>query len=193
MKLQPREIRALALLPVGVIVVLLVRWISSPSPPAPAVSSQPADLLERRLNQVRQLGATVPARERALRVVRDQLAVREKSILQFSTAPQAQAHLLEVVRRIASANKIEARGGDFAPPRPLGDDYGEVAVSINFECPIDPFMNFLADLSRETELISPSELHISAANQKNKTINVRMVLSGVVPKKLVPEKKATLL
>ena len=58
-----------------------------------------------------------------------------------------------------------------------------------FECPIDAFVNFLADLSKEPELIAPSEIHVGVGNAKIKTINVRMMLAGVVSRRLVPEKR----
>jgi hypothetical protein len=60
---------------------------------------------------------------------------------------------------------------------------------VTFECHVEQLVNFLADLSHEPQMIVPSEERIAAANAKEKTINVRMVLAGVVAKKLVPEKK----
>ncbi len=54
---------------------------------------------------------------------------------------------------------------------------------------MEQIVNFLADLSREPELVVPSEERIASGNPKEKTMGVRMVLAGVVAKKLVPEKK----
>jgi hypothetical protein len=72
----------------------------------------------------------------------------------------------------------------------FGDAYGEVSAGVNFTCHIDQFVNFFADLSREPDLLSPAELTVSTVGDpKNKTLNVRMILSGVVTRKLVPEKK----
>jgi len=51
------------------------------------------------------------------------------------------------------------------------------------------FVETLADLSREPDLLAPSEVIMNAQDQKNKILSVRMILSGVVPRKLVPEKK----
>jgi hypothetical protein len=180
-------VAALALLAAGVILNIFFR---STAPSAEIVSATDSpELLEARLRKLRQVAATVPGRTEILKNVQAQLAARQKGIMSLTTAPQAQAHLLEVIRRVASANKIEARGGDFAAPSLLGDDYGQVAASVSFECRIEDFLNFLADLSKEPELIAPSEVHIGAANPKTKSISVRMTLAGVVPKKLVPEKK----
>ncbi len=187
MNLKRSHVAALALLAAGVVLNIVFR---TSSPTAEVVSAtDSAPLLELRLRKLRQLAATVPARTEVLKTFHTQLQTREKGVMAFATASQAQAHLLEVVHRVAAANKIEARGGDFAPPSLLGDDYGQVAVSIMFESPIESFVNFLADLSKEPELIAPSEVHVATGNIKIKTVNVRMTLAGVVNRKLVPEKK----
>ncbi len=177
----------MALLILAVLGIVAYRYSSST--PEVVSSADSTDLLERRLAKLRAQAALVPAKTAALKVVQSELQNREKFVIASATAPQAQAHLLDVIHRVAAANKIEPRGGDFTPPSLFGTDYGQVAVSILFECRIEDFVNFLADLSKEPELISPSEIHMNAGNAKNKTINVRMTLAGVVSKKLVPEKR----
>lgn len=188
MKLKTRDLRAIALLGVALLGMVAYRWISS----APQVvgGAETPELLEMRLAKLRRVAATVPGKSAALATLRTQVDARDKHVLAFATAPQAQAHLLELIHRVATANKIEPRGGDFTPPVPLGDDYGQVAVSVLFECRIEDFVNFLADLSREPELVAPSEIRIAAANAKIKTINVRMTLAGVTLRKLVPERRS---
>jgi hypothetical protein len=47
----------------------------------------------------------------------------------------------------------------------------------------------MAELANEPQLLATSEVRVAAANAKQKTIQVRLGLSAVVPKKLVPEKK----
>jgi hypothetical protein len=188
MSLKRSHVAAIALLLAGVILNIVFR--NSSAVPDVVSASDSTSLLELRLKKLRALAATVPAKTTVLKTVQSLMQAREKGVMSFATASQAQAHLLEVVHRVASANKIEARGGDFAAPSLLGADYGQVAVSVLFECPIESFVNFLADLSKESELIAPSEVHVAAGNVKTKTINVRMTLAGVVSRKLVPEKKS---
>jgi hypothetical protein len=50
----------------------------------------------------------------------------------------------------------------------------------------------LADLSARQELVATSDLRMAAGNPKQKTINVRMTVSGIVPKRLIPDKRSTL-
>ena len=79
-----------------------------------------------------------------------ELAEREKGVIQAETLPQAQAQLMQVVRRIpaAQAPPIEIRSVEVGQARPLGDDYGEISVPMSFECRIEQLVNLLADDSR---------------------------------------------
>ena len=105
------------------------------------------------------------------------------------TAPQAQAQLLEMIRRVGKDDGIEVRGAEEMKVRPLADDYGEVVVAVSFNCRIEQFVNFMTDLANRPELISTSDIRLAASNPKEKTVLVRLGLSAVVPRKLVPAKK----
>jgi hypothetical protein len=120
-----------------------------------------------------------------------QLAVKEQGVIQAETAQQAQAQLLQTIRTLGKTENIDARGGEFGPVKPLGEDYGEVSVAVAFECGIDHLVNFLAALTSEKALLATSEMRITSANPKEKTVNVRLTLSGVIPRKLVPEQKGS--
>jgi hypothetical protein len=73
--------------------------------------------------------------------------------------------------------------------QPLGKDYGEAAVVVTFECRIEQLVNFLAVLTAEPELLATNEIRVISTNQKEKKVSVRLTLAGVVPRKLVPEKR----
>lgn len=180
---------ARALMGLGVGLLALIVYLSWNSTPPVVSGTDSAALLEMRLARLRQTAATVPAKRRILLGAEDQLKTREKSVMNFVTAPQAQAHLLEVTRRLASGNRIDLRGSDFSAPKLISEDYGEVGVALTFDCTIDQFVNFLADLSKEPELIAPEDVRVASGNMKTKTLNVRMAVGGLVPKSLVPQKK----
>ena len=192
MTISPRERRALVLLVVTVVAAALLRFVFSDSPTVSVVSanvSQDSTALARqRLARLRATAATVPAREAAMKQTSADLAVRERGIIQADTAPEAQAALLGIVRQIGKNDMIDVRGGEFGPPKSFGD-YGLVYATVTFECHIEELVNFLADLSRAQELAVPSEERILSVNQKDKTMSVRMVMAGVVAKKLIPQKK----
>ena len=175
-----------------VLVILLVRFVflsDGPTVVKPVASTRSASLAEKQLAKYRQVAATVPAKEALLAQVDAELAAREKGVLVADTAPQAQARLFEIAKKVAKAEGIDLRGGELGQVRALGTDYGEATASVTFECHIEQFINFMAGLSHEPELLAPADIRVNTANQKEKTITVRMTLGGMVPKKMVPERK----
>jgi len=188
--LTARDRRALVLLGAGLLTVIVLRfgvYGDRQTPVVAATNSVP--LAEKRLARLRQVAATVPAKEALAKKMNSEAELRERGMIQAPTAQQAQAQLLETIRRVAKAENIDVRGGDFPELRPLGSEYGEAAVSVSFDCHIEDLVNFLADLTKETELLATNEIRIASANPKNKMLNVRLTLAGVVPRKLVPVKK----
>jgi hypothetical protein len=192
MNLNQRDRRALILLAVSLLVSAVLYYGfpggTDTTPAASAPIAQDPVLARQRLAYLRQVAASVPAREALMKQTSIDLASRETGILQADTIPQGEAALLEIARRIGKEEQLDVRGGDFGTPKVFGD-YALVYATVTFECHVEQLVNFLADLAKEPELIAPSEEHITSGNAKEKTMNVRMVLAGVVPKKLIPEKK----
>ena len=189
MKLEKRE--RLLLLVAGVLAVLVaVRLgVGSSAPAIAEASVDSVEMAEKKLVKLRQLAATVPGKEALLKQANAQLAAKEVGVIQAETAQQAQAQLLQVIRTLGKTEGIDARGGEFGPVKPLGADYGEVSVSVAFDCRIEQLVNFLADLTSETALLATSDVRINSTNTKEKTLGVRLSLSGVIPRRLVPEQK----
>jgi hypothetical protein len=187
--LSPRDRRGLMII-AATLVIGAIFYLGYPDSSGPAVSAAADDpkLAQMRLTRLRHVAATVPSREATMKQVSLDLAEREKGILQADTAAQGQAALLEIARRVGKEEQLDVRGGDFATPKAFGD-YGLVYATVTFDCHVEQLVNFLADLARQPELIVPSEEHITAGSGKEKLMGVRIVLAGVVPKKLVPEKK----
>lgn len=191
MKLSERERRLLLLLIPAVLIFAALQFggFTDSSSTASPNSADSVALAQQRLNRLRQLKAVLPAREALAKQTALDLAAREKGLIPGDTAAQAQAALLEAARRVGKANQLDIRGGEFPAPKPFGE-YGMVFSSVSFECHIEQLVNFLADLGRQPELMAPSEQRITAAlDKKQKIVVVRMVLAGVVSKKLIPEKK----
>lgn len=192
MTLSSRDRRALLLLAVAV-ATSIVAYVALPGDtPAPVVAAAgdiPA--AEKRLARVRQLAAAVPGKQKNLETARAERQAREQGLIRAETAAQAQARVLEVVRRAAKAlpAPVEIRAIELGQIRPFGDEYGEALVSVSFECRIEDLVNLLAEISNQPELVATSELRIGAANAKEKTVSVRLTVSGLVPRNLVPEKK----
>lgn len=194
MKIEQRDKRALLVLAVGCAVLVLYLALSGESGRPQVVGA--ADSIpsaERRLARVRQLAAGVSGRQDVLKQVSSELAQREQGVIQADTAAQAQAQLLDVIKRVAKAQTPPLEFGTVELGQQvarLGEDYGEVQVTVPFTCHIDELLNFLADLTRQPEALATNEMRVSAGDAKQKTMRVRLTIVGVVPKRLVPQKKA---
>jgi hypothetical protein len=145
---------------------------------------------EQRLERVRKLAAMLPGKEAVLKQASAELAAREKGLLPGDTVAQAQVWLQNLIQRAAQANGFNAPGLEAMNAKPLGNDYGEVSVSVAFTCGIEQLVNFLAAIANQPEVLATNEINITGGRDKKKTLQVRLSLSGVVPKKLLPVKKA---
>lgn len=191
--LTQRDRRALALLALCAVVFSAIYFW--PQEGADVVgAAMTVDQMEQRVTKLRRMAAAAPGRNEALKRVQEELGKREAGMLKAATVAQAQAEMLEIVRRVVKhqPETFSLRGTEFGAPRPLGDAYGEVTLTVSVECPIDLLISFLADISNQSELIAVSEVQLSQAAEKAKTIPARLTFSGVVARSLVPEKKGGL-
>ena len=190
MKLTARDRKLLSFAVTSIVLTLFLRYfVLDDKTAAPAPKTGNVALSQQRAVRLRQVIATLPARDAITKQTAIDLADRERGMIQADTAPQAQAALLEIARRVGQSEQIDVRSGDLGPPKPFGD-YGLVFATITFECHIEQLVNFLADLQKQPELVGPAEERITSGQQaKQKIVIVRMLLAGVVAKKLVPEKK----
>lgn len=185
-----RDRRALVLL--GLSAVAVIAYLYWPDNGNADVVSAGVDSIpqaERRLARMRQLAVVVPVRQEALRTATDELAKREKGLIQADTANQAQARLLEILRRLARAQGAEIRSVELGQPKTFADDYGEVSITVMLNTRIEQIVNLLADLGAQPELIGTSDLQLSGASEKQKITSARLTVAALVPKKLIPEKK----
>ncbi len=190
MKITERDRRALIVLGAA-LAIGGIFWVATPSPDeievVGAIDSVPA--AEKRLIRMRQLSSMVPGREQALSEASAELAIREKGLLQAETAAQAQAQLQQVLRRLAKKWSLDLKGTEMGQARKLGEHYGEVLISVSFDARVEQLVNLLAEITEQPELIATNELRITGATGKDKSMPVRLTVSGVVPRALVPEKK----
>jgi hypothetical protein len=192
--LSERDRRAVKALGVAVgifVVVFAVVWFWPQSSSGATIVSASVPQAEKRLKSLRRLAGGVPAREAIDRRFSAELAGREKGLIDAETPAQAQAQLLQIVRRVAQLQSppMPISASDFSPVRPFHDAYGEIVVTITADCGIEQIVNFLADLSNQKELLSVASLQFGAAHPKKKTMPVRIAISGLTPKRLAPVRK----
>jgi Type II secretion system (T2SS), protein M subtype b len=174
----------------AVAAIVFVRFfVLADRSPEVVAASESAPMAEKRLERLRQIAATVPGKEVLMKQASGELESREKGILRAETSAQAQAQLQELLHRVGAANGIDIRGIEDMRVKLLGADYGEASVTVRFTCLIEQLVNLLAALATQPELISTNQILITGSADKNKIIQVRLTLSGVVSRKLAQEKK----
>ena len=193
--LEPREKKALialsAALALAAVVFAYEFWPAGSAVAADAIP-QSVPQMEQRLAKVREIAATVPGKQEILKRVAADLETREKGLIRAETAQQAQAQVITILRGLgaAEAPPIEIRATELGAITTFGDDYGAGNVSIQVECRIEQLLNFLAALAARPELIATRDLRVIAGDPKQKTLNVRITVAGIVPKSLAPKKGA---
>ena len=193
--LEPREKKAVLALGVTLALTagaLIYEFWPAGSAVVAQASPQSVPQMEQRLARVRETAATVPGKQEILKKVAADLQTREKGLIRAETAQQAQAQVITILRGLGAseAPPIEIRATELGAIAPFGDDYGAVNVSIQVECRIEQLLNFLAALAARPELIATRDLRVIAADPKQKTLNVRITVAGIVPKSLTSKKGA---
>jgi hypothetical protein len=174
----------------AVAAILILRFfVLADRSPDVVAASESVPMAEKRLERLRQISATVPGKEALMKQASAELESREKGMLKAETGAQAQAQLQELLHKVGAANGIDIRGIEEMRIKPLGADYGEASVTVRFTCLIEQLVNLLAALATQPELVSTNQIQITGNADKNKTIQVRLTLSGVVTRKLAQEKK----
>ncbi len=194
MTITDRDKRALIVLgAVAVIALGVYFWPQEAASTNVVGLSGSVDTAEHRLEQVRRLAAQVPGRQAQLDAITADVGRWEEGLIRQETGQQAQAQLLGILREIASSQDppVEFASVEIGQIQPLGDseDYGEVLVSVNFECGIEQLVNMLADLTHRPEAVATDEIRIAPKNEESKTIQVRLQVAGLVPRSLVPEQR----
>lgn len=196
MNAQARNRRALIVLAAALAVWAVLKMTWKPPDAAAAPEFDSIASAESRLVRLRRQASLVPGREQTLKLATAELESREKAVIQAETAAQAQAQLLAAARRAAAAlpQPVEFASTELAREvTPLGDQYGEVMVSVTFVCQIENLVNLLAELTAQPEAIATRDMRIQQRQTKDqKAIAVRLTLSGLVPRKLVPERRGAL-
>ncbi|MGC2657292.1 MAG: type II secretion system protein GspM [Bryobacteraceae bacterium] len=192
MTLSDRDRRALILLGAAAGALLLLWMILNVFSGAGRTTGDAVALQEKELSHLRILAAALPSRERQYKQAGTDLATREKMLIEATDEKLAQERLLAVVHKLAAAQAppLELRTTELAQPKPYGN-YGEVTVTVNVACRIEQLVNFLSDLSAQPEAIGSEDLHIFGINEERKEMQVRLTVGGLIPKRLLPKKKAS--
>jgi|HubBroStandDraft_6_1064221.scaffolds.fasta_scaffold395603_2 hypothetical protein len=199
MMLQPRERKFLIAWAVCMPLLGIAYWSSGSSATvnAPRSSSAPVETIEhaqKRLAYLRTAESTVSGKQALLDQAKTELATREKGLLAGDSASEAQAQLLQVLQRVAAAQNppLQVKQVELGQPKPFGENYGMVTVAVTIDARIDEIVNLLAGLNAQPEVVATDDMRFGASHPKQKTIPVRLTVSGIVSRKLLPQKKGIL-
>jgi hypothetical protein len=184
--------RRLVYLLVGsALAMLIIRFgfLGESAAPVVAASVESIPQAEQRLDQLRRVAATVPGKEAVKKQMDAEVSQREKGLIGGETEAQARAQLLELTTNIAKANGIDTRGMDDYHSKVITPDYGDISVTVSFTCGIEKLVNFMAAMANQPQILATNEIQINGGNDKKKNIQVRLNVSGLVPRKLLPAEK----
>ncbi len=194
MNISEKDRRALKLLAVAVgLAALYVAydfWPNSSAATPVTATADSVEVAEQRLARLRDIAAAAPAKQDVLKKVTAELALRETGLIRAETAQQAQAVVITKIREVLQQETppVDLRGTELGGVEALGEAYGLVPASVQFECRVEQLVNVLAAIAALPELIATRDAQITAANPKDKTVRVRLTVTGVVPKSLLPDK-----
>lgn len=191
--MQARDRRALAYLGVALVLSGIYRfWPADTGVEQIQATPESVDVAEQRLARLRDIAATIPAKQEIVTQVTSELAIREQGLIKAETGPQAQAQLIQILRRLGTdeAPAVEIRATQLGALAPLDDFYGAANVTVQLTCRIEQLINFLAAISAQPELIVTQNLQITSANASDKNVQVRLTVAGIVPHDLVAEPEA---
>lgn len=198
MTLTDRDKRALIILGIAVVLFAVFSLVKQRSAASDVVGGvdpndpQAVEIALKRLEVARRQAATTPKRTEVLNNLNAELKKREKGLIEGDTAAQAVAQLLTVARRVArnQPTPMSLVPAETGSVQALGEQYGQAFLSVQTTCQIEQLVNFLAELTTQPELITTNNLQVNAAQGNKKLLSVRIGLTAVVPRRLVPKNEA---
>ena len=179
--MSERDRRALLLLGAALVVFLVLQFGVLPRSAAGPESSTPVAVLERRLARLQQVERQKPRAAAAAEAASLDLAEVEKGLLKAATPAQASAEMQQILRDLLRGQGMNMQSSEFGAIRPAGEDYAQVPLTVNFNCGIEQWINFMAALRNSPQVLSTVEVRLTSADLKNKTVQVRMIVAGYIP------------
>ena len=143
-------------------------------------------LQERTLAKYRDAVQAVGQRSAETAVLEARLRETETGLLSSPTAPLASAELQEWVKQLTATQSIEVRSSEFLPTKPLGADYAQVSLGLQFQCRLDQLVNLLKDVESNEKLLTISKVFIQATDPQQKLITVSMTVGGMMRSERTP-------
>ena len=180
MEINQRDKRALWA--VGAALALFVLFRFGIFPAWDLLQEASANLPDRQktLEKYREVIQEAEVRRAEISSLEAQLREAEAGLLASETAALASAEMQELVKQLMAAQSIEIRSSAFLLARPLGDDYLQVPLGLQFHCSLDQLARFLEEIVRGPKRLAISSLALQTANAREKLISVNMNVAGIM-------------
>ncbi len=188
-RLSERDKKALLMLggalPLALVVLL---WPASRTE-AVMPSSASVTTLEKRLRRLQEVAQQKPRASAEAEAAVKALAETEKGLLKAKTPPLASAEMQQLMQEMLRAQGITMQGSEFGTPKAAGEDYAQVPLTVMFSCAIEQWINLMSALRNAPQVLSTLDVRLTPGDQKNKLMQVRMVVAGYIPASLLPASK----
>lgn len=171
-----------ALWAVGAALVLFVLFRFAIFPGWDFLQEASANLPDRQkiLEKYREVIQAAELRRAEISSLEARLRETEAGLLASETSDLAFAEMQLLVQQLTAAQSIEIRSVAFLPVRPLGDDYLQVPLGLQFQCSLDQLASFLEAIGRGPTRLAISNFALQTANPREKLISVNMNVAGIM-------------
>jgi hypothetical protein len=135
-------------------------------------------IVERKLEKYHAVARTAELRRTEASSVDTKLQEAERGLLTSETAALASAELQQIAKQFTAAESIDIRSNNFLPAKPVGGEYMQIPLGLQFQCRLDQLVNLLTDFSGHQKHLAVSRLGIQTLGGKDKQVSVGMELSG---------------
>lgn len=145
---------------------------------------------EKKLEKYQEITRTAGLRNTEASSAEARLREAEGGLLTSKTAALASAEMQDLMNQLTAAKSIEVRSSEFLPAKPLGVEYVQVPLGLNFQCRLDQLTSLLDAIGNGPKYFAIPKLIIQFIGAKDKQIMVNMQIAGIMRLELPPEAKS---
>ncbi len=135
---------------------------------------------EKKLEKYQEITRTAGLRNTEASSAEARLREAEGGLLTSKTAALASAEMQDLMNQLTAAKSIEVRSSEFLPAKPLGAEYVQVPLGLNFQCRLDQLASLLDAIGNGPKYFAIPKLTIQLIGAKDKQIMVNMQIAGIM-------------
>lgn len=180
MQIGQRDKTALKLVGIAVALYVIFEFALFPVWDSLQQARESLPVQEKKLEKYLELTRTAALRSAEASSAEARLQEAEGKLLSSKTPALALAEVQEMMNKLTEAKSIEVRSSEFLQPKPLGAEYMQVPLGLNFQCRLDQLAGFLDDISGGPKYFAIPKLLIQYNGAKDKQVLVNMQIAGIM-------------